>query len=74
MPFRLITQTENGEGLLVYAGLDMDGDEVLCTPSVRVDSVGLTEVQGFPAAEVTADVMLNAPCAGAEWFYPPAPE
>ncbi|HJP39571.1 MAG TPA: hypothetical protein QF499_10670 [Gammaproteobacteria bacterium] len=64
---------EQGEGLLVYAWLDLDADGVHCTPTVRDDRAGLSVVQEFPAAEVTADIRLDVPCAGPDWFYPPAP-
>jgi hypothetical protein len=64
---------EKGEGLLVYAWLDNDGDGVLCTPEDRDDLAGLTEVDAFPAEQVTVEIQLNAPCAGPDWFYPPAP-
>jgi len=60
-----------GEGLLVYAWLDADGDAILCTPTMRIDRAGLTEVQDFVPGDVTADVVLIAPCAGPDWFYPP---
>jgi len=63
---------DGGEGLLVYAWLDADGDETLCTPTVRIDRAGLTEVQDFVPGDATADVRLIAPCAGPDWFYPPA--
>ena len=63
---------EKGEGLLVYAWIDTDEDGVLCTPTVRTDRAGLTELEGFTTGEVTADVELDTPCAGPEWFYPPA--
>ncbi len=63
---------DKGEGLLVYAWIDLDGDGVLCTPTGRSDLAGLTEAEGFPAAEVSVDVWLVAPCAGPDWFYPPA--
>lgn len=59
-----------GEGLLVYAWLDTDGDGVLCTPSARSDLAGLTEVEVFPADSVVVDVTLNQACAGPDWFYP----
>lgn len=62
-----------GEGLLVYAWLDRDGDGVLCTPTVRGDIAGLTEVKAFPAEEAVVDVSLTQVCAGPDWFYPPAP-
>lgn len=61
-----------GEGLLVYAWIDSDADGVLCTPTVRIDRAGLTEVQDFVPGDVTADVELVVPCAGPDWFYPPA--
>ena len=63
---------DKGEGLLVYAWIDLDGDGVLCTPTGRSDLAGLTEAEEFPAAEVTVNVWLVAPCAGPDWFYPPA--
>lgn len=63
---------ERGEGLLIHAWLDLDGDGVLCTPDVRIDIAGLTEVTDFPADSVTADIELVAPCAGPDWFFPPA--
>lgn len=61
-----------GEGLLVYAWIDIDADGILCTPSARVDRAGLVEVSGFAPGAVTADVDLTVPCAGPDWFYPPA--
>ena len=61
-----------GEGLLVYAWVDSDADGVLCTPSDRVDRAGLAEVAGFAPGAVTAEVELIVPCAGPDWFYPPA--
>lgn len=63
---------DKGEGLLVYAWLDNDNDGVLCTPSDRNDLAGLTEVDSFPAAEVTVQIELTAACAGPDWFFPPA--
>lgn len=63
---------EKGEGLVVYAWVDLDGDGMHCTPTVRVDRAGLTEVAGFTPGAVSADVTLIAPCAGPEWFFPAA--
>lgn len=63
---------DGGEGLVVYAWADLDGDGVLCTPSYRLDPAGLVEVDGFPADRVAADVVLTEPCRGPDWFYPPA--
>jgi hypothetical protein len=64
--------TDKGEGLLVYAWLDNDGDGVSCTPTDRDDLAGLVEVSPFPAETVNVRLMLEAPCAGPDWFYPPA--
>jgi hypothetical protein len=60
-----------GEGLLVYAWLDTDGDGVLCTPASRTDVAGLVEARPFPAANVVVNLPLTQPCAGPDWFYPP---
>lgn len=61
-----------GEGLVVYAWLDTDGDEVLCTPSFREELAGLTVVDDFPADTVAANIVLTEPCRGPDWFYPAA--
>jgi hypothetical protein len=66
----------NGEGLIVYAWIDSDGDGINCTPTERNDLAGLTEVTDFSldsgeeyaAAPVT--VQLQVDCAGPDWFYP----
>jgi hypothetical protein len=60
----------DGEGLIVYAWLDVDGDGVHCTPSARHEPAGLVVVQGFPANPVSVNVDMNMPCAGPEFFYP----
>ncbi len=62
-----------GEGLVVYAWADVDGDGVQCTPSLRTDPSGLTEVAGFAADSIQVIVDLTELCRGANWFYPPAP-
>ena len=59
-----------GEGLIVYAWVDLDGDAVLCTPGERRDLAGLTEVTGFPADKVNVTLDLTEPCRGPDWFYP----
>lgn len=64
---------DGGEGLIVYAWVDVDGDSVLCTPTYRSDLAGLTEVAGFPADTVSVTVDLTEPCRGPDWFYPRAP-
>ena len=62
-----------GEGLVVYAWVDLDGDTVLCTPTGRADLAGLAEVKKFPADKVSVDLDLTEPCRGPDWFYPKAP-
>jgi hypothetical protein len=61
---------DTGEGLVVYAWLDADGDGVLCTPTRRDDTAGLVEVQDFPAAEIRVDILLSEVCAAPNWFFP----
>jgi hypothetical protein len=61
-----------GDGLLVYAWLDNDGDGILCTPADRNDLAGLVEVESFPAERVDVQLVLTAPCAGPDWFFPAA--
>lgn len=64
-----------GEGLIVYAWVDADGDGVNCTPTARGDLADLVEVEAFPSEQVSASLFLDAPCAGPDWFYPgPEPE
>jgi hypothetical protein len=60
-----------GEGLVVYAWVDLDGDGVLCTPSYRMDLSGLTEAKSFPGDSPQVDVDMTAPCRGPDWFFPP---
>jgi hypothetical protein len=64
---------EVGEGLIVYAWMDTDGDGVLCTPTDREDIAGLTEVADADAERVDVVVELTANCRGPDWFYPPRP-
>lgn len=61
---------DGGEGLVVYAWLDTDGDGVHCTPTARNDPAGLVEVTAFPRDAVTVALDLDQPCAGPEFFYP----
>lgn len=70
----------NGEGLIVYAWIDSDGDGINCTPTERNDLAGLTEVQDFVLdsgedyAAAPVNVELVVACVGPDWFYPgPAP-
>jgi len=59
-----------GEGLVLYAWQDDDGDGVLCAPGVDDEASGVTEVEGFPAHQLDAFVTLDALCRGAEGLYP----
>lgn len=62
-----------GEGLIVFAWVDLDGDAVQCTMSSRRDLSGLSEVTTFPADRVNVTVTLTEPCRGPDWFYPRPP-
>lgn len=59
-----------GEGLVIYAWADTDGDGVLCTPQNDTELAGLTEVRDFPADEVSVELSLDANCKSANWFFP----
>jgi hypothetical protein len=61
---------DGGEGLVVYAWADLDGDTVLCTPGYRLDPAGLTVVPEFPADRVNVTVDLGETCRGPDWFFP----
>lgn len=61
----------SGEGLVVFAWADLDGDGVDCTMTSRRDLSGLSEVKPFPADRVSVTVDLTEPCRGPDWFYPP---
>lgn len=61
---------ERGEGLIVYAWLDTDGDGVHCTPAARNDPAGLVQVPDFPADKVRVTIEMTQPCAGPEYFFP----
>jgi hypothetical protein len=60
-----------GEGLVVYAWLDADGDGVHCTPSNRSEPAGLVVVNGFPADAVRVNLLLAGNCKSANVFFPP---
>lgn len=62
-----------GNGLVVYAWVDTDGDGVNCTPTVRNDLAGLTVVEDGEQERVEVDVMVGEPCRGPDFFYPPVP-
>ncbi len=61
---------EAGEGLVVYAWVDTDGDGVHCTPTFRGDLADLAEIDEFPSKQVLVSLVLEVPCAGPDWFFP----
>jgi len=61
-----------GEGLVVHAWLDTDGDGVFCTPTRRDEVAGFAEVEDFPADAVSVEITLDQPCAAPNWFFPAA--
>ena len=61
----------HGEGLVVYAWLDKDGDGVHCTPTKRDELAGLAEAT-LTADNARVTIDLTTACAAANWFYPPA--
>lgn len=60
----------DGEGLVVYAWLDSDGDGLHCTPALRNDPAGLTQIAQFPADTVSFRLELTDACVGPEHFFP----
>lgn len=61
---------EEGDGLVIYAWLDGDGDGILCAPGAAPEPAGALEVIEFPSHEVSFALVLDAACAGAEALYP----
>lgn len=66
-----------GEGLAIYGYQDINGDGLLCTPSYRDETAGITVDEGFNPIEggdvpftLTLDLNLDTPCAGPEALYP----
>jgi hypothetical protein len=68
--FRFNYPVDAGEGLVVYAWVDTDGDAIHCTPAGRRDLADLAEVGEFPSEQVSVSLFLEVPCAGPEWFFP----
>ncbi len=63
---------KGNQGLLVYAWIDLDGDDILCTPDSRNDLAGASVNEEFPETNKPFLVKINTPCAGPDWFYPAA--
>ncbi len=66
----VLVPMEDGEGLVIYAWLDRDGDGVLCSPGVNSELAGIIELEEFPAHAIEVELTLTEPCAGAEILYP----
>lgn len=61
-----------GEGLIIYAWLDVNGDGIHCTPELRDEPAGLSDAM-IDNGRAHVTVELTTACVGADWFYP-APE
>lgn len=62
---------EGGEGLVVYAWHDRDGDGVLCgIAGDRTERSGAAALAEWPAYTATVRLDLDEACAGAETFVP----
>jgi hypothetical protein len=62
---------EGGEGLVLYAWHDRDGDGVLCGMSGdRRERSGAVVIDGWPTYAATVALELTETCAGAETFVP----
>jgi len=68
----VLVPSERGEGLVVYAWLDLDGDGVLCglDGDGQPEPAGLVELDGFPAHELSFALALDDSCAGPEALFP----
>ena len=63
---------EGGEGLVLYAWHDRDGDGVLCSvDGDRTERSGAVRVSDWPTYEATVSLELEEPCAGPEIFVFP---
>ena len=66
-----IPTDEGGEGLVVYAWHDRDGDGILCSiDGDRTELAGAVSVDPWPAYTGTVSLMLDVECAGPETFVP----
>ena len=58
-----------GEGLVIYAWQDRDGDGVLCAPGQREEPAGVLVFEAF-LYELTGRLEMSQACLGAERLYP----
>ena len=67
----VLVPREAGEGLVVYAWLDLDGDGELCALGGSADEpAGLLELDAFPEHALSFALELDASCLGPERLYP----
>lgn len=66
----LLVPLHRGEGLVLYAFLDIDGDGVLCAPGSAPEPAGLIEIGDFPIFDAQVELLLDQPCKGPEALYP----
>jgi len=62
---------DDGEGLVLYGWLDVDGDGTLCGLDAAPEPAGLIALRDFPAHALTFTLTLTTPCAGPSALYPP---
>lgn len=62
---------DEGEGLVLYGWLDVDGDGILCGLDGATEPAGVVELGGFPAHALDFSLTLEHPCAGPSALYPP---
>ncbi|MBL9100654.1 MAG: hypothetical protein JNL82_06840 [Myxococcales bacterium] len=60
-----------GEGLVLYGWLDVDGDGLLCGLDAAPEPAGVVELAGFPDHALEFSLVLDAACAGPSALYPP---
>lgn len=60
-----------GEGLVLYGWLDLDGDGVLCAPGAAPEPAGAVELSGFPDHTIDFSLTLDTDCADSSALYPP---
>ena len=66
-----IPMDAGGEGLVLYAWHDRDGDGVLCSiDGDRGERTGAVAVTPWPTYSATVELTLAVPCAGPETFAP----
>lgn len=67
----VLVDRDEGEGLVVYAWLDLDGDGVLCSvDGDQTEPAGAIELTEFPAHAIDFMLALDQPCVGPELAWP----